>query len=54
MGDADYEKEYAKRKKKLKLLHKKLNNPESKKIQEIYHKIMGSSEGESKTEESTE
>lgn len=42
MGDADYEKEYMARKKKLRNLHKNLLN--SKKTQEIYHKIMGSTE----------
>lgn len=52
MGDADYEKEYSDRKKRLKSLHKKLNNPESKRIQEIYHKIMGSAEGDANSSDS--
>jgi hypothetical protein len=43
MGDGAYEKEYLERKKKLRLMHKKLKN--SKEIQEIYHNIMGSTEG---------
>ena len=42
MGDIDYDKEYLERKKKLKNLHKGLKD--SKHIQEIYHKIMGSGE----------
>lgn len=42
MGDPEYEKEYIKRKKKLRDMHVKLKN--SKEIQEIYHKIMGSTE----------
>lgn len=42
MADTDYEKEYLSRKKKLREFHKKL--PQSRKNQEIYHKIMGSSE----------
>lgn len=46
MGDADYEKEYLARKKKLKNLHNKLSDSKSKHIQEIYHKIMGSTEGQ--------
>ncbi len=45
MGDADYEKEYLKRKKALKKFHSNL--PKQKKNQEIYHKIMGSAEGDS-------
>ncbi len=44
MGDVEYEKEYAQRKKKLRHLHQKLKD--TKHIQEIYHKIMGSSEVE--------
>ena len=44
MGDIDYEKEYLDRKKKLRKLHQSLKD--TKHIQEIYHKIMGSSEGE--------
>lgn len=50
MGDADYEKEYRKRKEKLRSIHKRLK--ETKENQEIYHKIMGSIEGT--TEESDE
>lgn len=42
MGDADYEKEYLERKQKLRDMHKRLKD--SKEIQEIYHKIMGSEE----------
>jgi len=42
MGDPEYEKEYLARKKKLRVLHDKLKD--TKHIQEIYHKIMGSSE----------
>lgn len=44
MGDAEYEKEYMMRKQKLRHLHTKLKD--TKHIQEIYHKIMGSNEGE--------
>ena len=44
MGDTDYEKEYLKRKKALKQFHSNL--PKQKKNQEIYHKIMGSAEGD--------
>lgn len=44
MGDVEYEKEYNSRKKRLRDMHVKLKN--SKEIQEIYHKIMGSAEGE--------
>lgn len=40
MGDSDYEKNYKEKKKKLRELHKKLKD--TKGIQEIYHKIMGS------------
>ncbi len=40
MGDPDYEKEYLARKKKLRAVHQNLKD--RKKIQEIYHKIMGS------------
>ena len=43
MGDIDYENDYLARKKKLRGLHKRLK--ETKDVQEIYHKIMGSSEG---------
>jgi len=46
MGDADVEKDYLARKKKLKELHAKLSNPQSKKNQEIYHRIMGSAEAD--------
>ena len=42
MADNDYEDEYLARKKKLRKLHTNLKN--SREIQEIYHKIMGSSE----------
>ena len=44
MADMDYESEYKARKKKLKQLHQKLKD--TKDVQEIYHKIMGSSESE--------
>lgn len=44
MGDQDYETEYLKRKQKLRSLHGKLKD--TKHIQEIYHKIMGSAEGD--------
>ncbi|MFW6225808.1 MAG: hypothetical protein ACOC3V_02465 [bacterium] len=40
MGDVDYEKSYFEKKKKLRVLHQKLKD--TKKTQEIYHKIMGS------------
>jgi hypothetical protein len=43
MGDIDYENDYLARKKKLRDLHKRLK--ETKDVQEIYHKIMGSAEG---------
>jgi hypothetical protein len=43
MAENDYEKEYMERKKRLRILHTKLKD--TKEIQEIYHKIMGSSEG---------
>lgn len=43
MGDPEYEKEYISRKQKLRELHGKLKD--TKHIQEIYHKIMGSNEG---------
>ena len=42
MGDVDYENDYLQKKQKLRGLHKRLK--ETKKVQEIYHKIMGSSE----------
>jgi len=48
MGDADYEKEYLERKKRLKAMHKSLKN--SRRVQEIYHKIMGSQDGDYKSE----
>ena len=47
MGDADYERDYLERKKRLKQLHSKLSSPKAKHIQEIYHKIMGSADSES-------
>ncbi len=51
MGDTDYENDYLARKKKLRSLHKRLK--ETKDVQEIYHKIMGSSEGnQASTEDS--
>ena len=43
MGDVEYEKDYLKRKNDLRKLHRRLK--ETKDIQEIYHKIMGSIEG---------
>jgi len=49
MGDPEYEKEYLKRKKKLKSMYNSLKN--SKEIQEIYHKIMGSAENNSESSE---
>ena len=52
MGDADYENEYLERKKKLRNLHKKLKD--TKDVQEIYHKIMGSSEGADQSSSSEE
>ena len=42
MGDTDYEKEYLEKKKRLRKLHTRLKD--TKEIQEIYHKIMGSAE----------
>lgn len=48
MGDADYEKEYLQRKKKLRDLHTRLKD--TKHVQEIYHKIMGSNESSDATE----
>jgi len=42
MGDLSYDKEYLERKKRLRVMHQKLKN--SKSIQEIYHRIMGSGE----------
>ena len=45
MGDSDYEKLYLKRKQELRKMHKKLKN--SRDIQEIYHKLMGSDEFDS-------
>ena len=38
----EVEKDYMIRKAKLKELHKRLSNPQTKKVQEIYHKIMDS------------
>ena len=49
MGDFDYENEYLARKKKLRKLHTSLKN--SREIQEIYHKIMGSPESGDSTDE---
>ena len=49
MGDAEYEKEYLARKKKLRKLHSRLKD--TKEIQEIYHKIMGSVQDEGKDEQ---
>lgn len=49
MGDPDYEKEYLSRKERLRALHSRLK--ETKKTQEIYHKIMGSNEDETETKE---
>lgn len=42
MGDPEYEKLYLQRKKNLRNIHSKLKN--SKEVQEIYHKLMGSDE----------
>ncbi|MDA3856003.1 MAG: hypothetical protein PF569_07100 [Candidatus Woesearchaeota archaeon] len=44
MGDQQYENDYLERKKRLRVLHQKLKD--TKEVQEIYHKIMGSSQGE--------
>jgi len=44
MGDIEYEKEYLERKKRLRELHSRLKD--TKEIQEIYHKIMGSNQDE--------
>jgi len=44
MGDPDYEKLYLKRKQELRDMHKRLKN--SRDIQEIYHKLMGSNEND--------
>ena len=52
MGDPEYEKEYISRKKKLRELHGKLKD--TKHIQEIYHKIMGSNETAPEAEEGAE
>ncbi len=49
MGDSEYEKEYLERKKKLRGLHKKLKD--TKEVQEIYHKIMGSAESSTDSDE---
>jgi hypothetical protein len=45
MADNDYEKEYRERKKRLRELHSRLRD--TKEVQEIYHKIMGSGEDNS-------
>lgn len=52
MGDPAYENEYLARKKKLRGLHQKLKD--TKHIQEIYHKIMGSTAEEQKEGEESE
>jgi hypothetical protein len=52
MGDSDYEKSYLERKKKLRQLHKKLKD--TKEVQEIYHKIMGSGVENSDSSEGSE
>ena len=44
MGDPEYEKEYLERKKRLRKLHSRLKD--TKEVQEIYHKIMGSNRDE--------
>ena len=44
MGDSEYEKLYLKRKQELRAMHKRLKN--SRDIQEIYHKLMGSDEND--------
>lgn len=49
MADAEFEAEYNARKKKLKKLHENLKN--SRETQEIYHRIMGSSESGESNEE---
>ena len=49
MAEVDYETEYLARKKRLRALHKNLTD--SREIQEIYHKIMGSPESGEFTEE---
>jgi hypothetical protein len=49
MGDEAYEKEYLARKKRLREMHKKLK--QSRELQEIYHKIMGISEGSDSNDE---
>ena len=46
MGDTEYENDYLSKKKKLRSLHQKLR--ETKEVQEIYHKIMGSTEDSDK------
>lgn len=48
MTDADYHEDYISKKKRLRELHKRLR--ETKEVQEIYHKIMGSSEDSDKKE----
>lgn len=52
MGDLDYEKEYLERKKRLRGLHGKLRD--TKDIQEIYHKIMGSAEAHDQSSDNSE
>ena len=51
MVEKDYEKKYLEKKKKLKEFHKNLKN--SKEIQELYHKIMGTNVQEEKYETPT-
>ena len=50
MADVEYEKEYLLKKKKLKEFHKRL--PQSRKNQEIYHKIMGSADSSDENNDS--
>ncbi|MCA9486024.1 hypothetical protein H6501_02780 [Candidatus Woesearchaeota archaeon] len=52
MADAEYEKEYMEKKRKLRSLHQNLKD--TKNIQEIYHKIMGSTENSEEKEEPEE
>lgn len=47
-SDTDYHNSYLNKKKKLRELHKRLR--ETKEVQEIYHKIMGSSEDSDRKE----
>ena len=51
MVDSSYQKEYLERKKRLRELHKHLKD--TKEVQEIYHKIMGSSEDSDKKDDSS-